>query len=93
MGRKLNEAIRRLESLISERRVTVDNLKLVIHDLKRLNGEEIEEDQPRTRKAVDLNINGRLRPDEVYKRNWTFPDDIIISYHNNGDNQTIKTSH
>ena len=93
MGRKLNEAIRRLESLISERRVTVDNLKIVIHDLKRLNGEEIKEDQPRTRKAVDLNINGRLRPDEVYKCNWTFPDDIIISYHNNGDNQTIKTSH
>lgn len=85
MGRKLNEAIRRLESLISERRVTVDNLKIVIHDLKRLNGEEIEEDQPRTRKAVDLNINGRIRPDEVYKRNWNFPDDIIISYHNNGN--------
>lgn len=87
MGRKLNEAIRRLESLISERRVTVDNLKIVIHDLKRLNGEEIEEDKPRTRKAVDLNINGNnLRlPDDFHKRNWSFPDDIIISYHNHGN--------
>lgn len=86
MGKKLNEAIRRLESLISERRVTVDNLKIVIHDLKRLNGEDIEEDQPRTRKAVDLSINGKIRlPDEVHKRNWTYPDDIIISYHNNGN--------
>lgn len=93
MGKKLNEAIRRLESLISERRVTVDNLKIVINDLKRLNGEEIEEDQPRTRKAVDLNINGRLRPDEVYKRNWSFPDDVVISYHKNGNDQIFKTSH
>jgi len=49
--------------------------------------EEIEEDQPRTRKAIDLNINGnKLRlPDDFHKRNWTFPDDIIISYHNNGN--------
>ena len=86
MGKKLNEAIRRLESLISERRVTVDNLKMVIHDLKRLNGEEIKEDQPRTNKAVDLGINGTLKwPNDFHKRNWTYPDDIYISYCNDGD--------
>ena len=75
MGKKLKSAIDNLETLVEKGRVSEENVKKLIKELKELNQEKVD--------LLDTRMFNRPNrwPEQVRERNWTYPDDIYISYH------------
>lgn len=75
MGKKLKSAIDKLETMVEKGRVSEENVKKLIKELKELNQEKVD--------LLDTRMFNRPNrwPEQIKKRNCTYPDDINISYH------------
>lgn len=75
MGKKLKSAIDKLETMVEKGIVSEENVKKLIKELKEINQENID--------LLDTRMFNRPNrwPEQVKRRNWTYPDDIYISYH------------
>lgn len=75
MGKKLKNAIEKLETMVEKGRVSEENVKKLIKELKELNQDKVD--------LLDTRMFNRPNrwPEQVKRRNWAYPDDINISYH------------